>query len=99
GCVVFVSSAVLAINSVAIKKLVAAHEKQLHSARAAALKIFGDVSFLAHANIDSHPGVLLLERGIIANLAIVGQRDRDLMTARAQLVRERIHHVDERTSA
>ena len=67
----------------------------MHATRGVALEVFGDVGFFTDANIDSHARVFFLERGIIADLAIVRQRHRNFVTARAQFVRQRIHHIDQ----
>ena len=63
--IVFVRLAVLAVNSRAIEKLIAANQKQLHAAGAPALEVPGDVSLVADLHIDSDAGVFLLKRAIL----------------------------------
>ena len=86
----------LAVNSRAIKELVAANQKQLHPACTPALKIFSDVSFLAHSYIDRHSRVLFFESRVLSNFTIKWQRHAYLVATRAQLVRQRLHHIDQR---
>src|ERR1700730_1988591 len=66
---------------------------------AASFKKFRDVGFVSDPNIDSDSGVLFFELRIFANLAIKWERHAHFMTARAQLVRQRVHHLDQCSSA
>ena len=94
--VIFVGFTVLAVESGAIEEFVASDQEQLHSAWAAPFQILGDVALFANANIDGHPTVLLLKRGVLADLAIERQRHAHVMPPRAQLARKCVHHVDQR---
>src|SRR5437667_12248487 len=55
--VIFISGAVLTVNSVAIEKLVTKVEEQLHTTRDVAFQVFTDVNRIADANIDRVPTV------------------------------------------
>ena len=97
--VIFVGLAALTVDAWSIKKFVAANEKQLHATGTASFEVFGDVSFVAHLNIDSYPTVLLFKCAILSNFAVIRQCHADLVPALAQLARQRIHHVDQRSGA
>ena len=68
--IIFVRLAALAVNSSAIKKLIAADEEQLHAAGASAFQVPRNVSRIAELHVDSYTGVLLLKCTILSNLAI-----------------------------
>src|SRR6266496_3612967 len=94
--IVFVRFTALAINSNAVKELIAANEKQLHATGAATLEVSGDVGFVPDLHIDSYTGVLLLKRRILLYLAVQRQDHAYLMPPRTQRARQRVHHIHER---
>ena len=94
--VVFVRLPALAINSNAIKKLIAANQKQLHPAGAAALEVPGYVGFVPHLHIDSYAGAFLLKRTIFLYLAVPGQDHAYVVPARTERAWQRVHHIYER---
>src|SRR6476646_8316481 len=59
--IIFVRRAALAVNSSAIKKLIAADEEQLHAAGASAFEVPRNVGLIADLDLDSNTGVLLFE--------------------------------------
>src|SRR5207247_10687796 len=68
--IIFVRLTALDVNSTAIKKLIAANQKQLHATSAPPLEVPGNVSLVSHLHIDSYAGVLLLERTILINFVL-----------------------------
>ena len=50
---------------------------------------------LAYPNFKADAGVLGLDLGVLANLAIVGHGDADFVTARLQFARQRYKHIDQ----
>ena len=51
------------------------------------------------SDIDSYACVLFLESGILSDLPVKWQRHAYFMPALAQLMRQRIHHIDQRAGA
>ena len=94
--IIFVRLAALAVNSSAIKKLIAADEEQLHAAGASAFQVPRNVSRIADLHLDSYTGVLLLKCAILSNLAIERERHADLMPTIAQRARQRVHDIYQR---
>src|SRR5437667_4632547 len=95
--IIFVRLAAPAINSSAIKKLIAADEEQLHAACAMAFQIPRNVGRIAELHLNSYAGVLFLKYAILANLAIERQRHTDLMPTITQRPRQRVHDIYQRT--
>src|SRR6476469_2213698 len=77
--VIFERLPTLAVNSSAIKKLIASDEEQLHAAGASAFQVPRNVSRIADLHLDSYTGVLLFECTILSNLAIERECHADLI--------------------
>ena len=71
----------LAINSGPIKEFVASDEKQLNSRFGMTFDEFGHIHFVAYANVNRDPGVLLPEPTVFSDLSIIRQDNADLVAA------------------
>src|SRR5260370_3025416 len=67
----------------------------LHAFCASALEILGRVRFLCPLFIDGHARVFCFECGVLSNFTIEWQRHADLVAARPQCTRQRIHYVNQ----
>src|SRR5262249_41130166 len=97
--VIIVGFAPFAVNSVAIKKFIAANQEQLHATGTSALEILSRVNSVTHLHIDSDPCVLFLECAVLSNLPVERKSHTDLMAPSTQRGRQRIHHIDQGRSS
>src|SRR5947208_12755744 len=86
--VIFVRLPALAVNPRAIKKFVAADQKELDAAGALAFKVTRSVKPVADLHVESDAGILFLKCAILFYLAIERHSHADLVAASTQRARQ-----------